>query len=62
MPPSAAGARAILPATRSDGWNPTRSDEVQGGAAMSIVGVLFDGIAYGSRMFLNAIGLSIPLG
>jgi len=29
---------------------------------MSIVGVLFDGIAYGSLMFLIAIGLSITLG
>ena len=37
-----------------------RRDE--GEDAVNVVGVLFDGIAYGSLMFLIAIGLSITLG
>src|SRR4030095_13497701 len=32
------------------------------GKVLNLVGVLFDGIAYGSLMFLIAIGLSITLG
>src|SRR5262249_15480300 len=34
----------------------------EGGVLGSFVGVLFDGIAYGSLLFLIAIGLSVTLG
>jgi branched-chain amino acid transport system permease protein len=56
------GRRARYPARDPERWlEPDERREGQGGA-MSIVGVLFDGIAYGSLMFLIAIGLSITLG